>query len=126
VAAFLLQRARRSGRFCNSVDRAESVGNQAEVLIATHDELESTTKTGLAHATAKASEPAAKLPGESLSGGEVALLAVELVVLKGEKCEFRTVFVAIGRLFEDQHVLCLDSGGRTHDPASSSCHLTTF
>jgi hypothetical protein len=69
------------------------------VLIATHNELESRTKTGLAHATAKASEHAAKLPGESLSGGEVALFAVELVVLKGEKCEFRTVFVAIGRFF---------------------------
>ena len=86
------------------------------MLIATNNELESRTKTGLAHATAKASEHAAKLPGESLSGGEVALFAVELVVLKGEKCEFGTVFVATGRFFEDQHILCLDSGGRAHDP----------
>ena len=54
--------------------------------------------------------------GQALLGGEVALFAVELVVLKGEKCEFGTVFVAIGRFFEDQHILCLDSGGRAHDP----------
>ena len=34
-----------------------------DVLIATHEELEGRTKTGLAQATAKASEHAAKLPG---------------------------------------------------------------
>ena len=64
------------------------------------NELESKTKTGLAHATAKASEHAAKLPGESLSSGEVAFFAVDLVVLKGEKCEFRTAFVAIDRFLK--------------------------
>ena len=53
--------------------------------------------------------------GQALLGGEVAIFAVELVVLKSEKCEFGAVFVTIGRFFEDQHILGLDSRRRTHD-----------
>ena len=53
--------------------------------------------------------------GQALPGGEVALFALELVVLKSEKCEFGAVFVTIGRFFEDQHILGLDSRRRTHD-----------
>ena len=49
-------------------------------------------------------------------GGEIALFAVELVVLKGEKCELGAVFVSIGRFFEDQHILVLDGGRWSHDP----------
>jgi hypothetical protein len=51
-----------------------------------------------------------------LRRSEIALFAVELVVLKGKKCEFGAVFVPIGRFFEDQHVLGLDSRRRAHDP----------
>ena len=53
--------------------------------------------------------------GQALPGGEVALFALELVVLKSEKCEFGAVFVPIGRFFEDQHILGLDSRRRAHD-----------
>jgi hypothetical protein len=52
----------------------------------------------------------------NLSGGKIALLAVKFVVLKGEKSEFGAFFVPIGRFFEDQHILGLDSRRRAHDP----------
>jgi hypothetical protein len=48
--------------------------------------------------------------------GEIAFFAVKLVVFKGEKSEFRSIFIAIGRFFEDYHVLSLDAGRRTHNP----------
>ena len=38
--------------------------------------------------------------GQALLGGEVAIFALELVVLKSEKCEFGAVFVTIGRFLK--------------------------
>ena len=37
-------------------------------------------------------------------------------VLKAEQREFGSLFVPIGRFFEDKHILGLDRGRRTHDP----------
>src|SRR2546423_14795319 len=45
---------------------ASSLHPVAEALVETHKELEDRTKTGLAKATAKASEHAAKLPGDAI------------------------------------------------------------
>ena len=56
---------------------------------------------------------------QTLLPGEIAVFAVEFVILKGEKRKLWTIFVAIGRFFENQHVLSLGGGGRTHD----SLHL---
>lgn len=52
---------------------------------------------------------------QTLLGGKIAVFTVELVVFKSEECEFGALFVAIGRFFEDQHVLSLGCSGRTHD-----------
>jgi hypothetical protein len=48
--------------------------------------------------------------------GEIAFFAVELVVLKSEESELRSLFIAISRSFEDNHVLGLGAGRRAHDP----------
>ena len=48
--------------------------------------------------------------------GEIAFFAVELVVLEGEESELRSLFIAISRSFEDNHVLGLGAGRRAHDP----------
>jgi hypothetical protein len=50
---------------------------------------------------------------------EIAVFAVEFVILKREEREFGALFIAIRRFFENQHVLSLGGGGRTHD----SLHL---
>jgi hypothetical protein len=51
----------------NVKDAARDLHTQpGDVLIATHKELEGRTKTGLAQATAEASEHAAKLPGDAI------------------------------------------------------------
>ena len=48
--------------------------------------------------------------------GEIAFFAVELVVLEGDESELSSLFIAISRSFEDNHVLGLGAGGRAHDP----------
>jgi hypothetical protein len=47
---------------------------------------------------------------------EIPLFAVKLVVFKGEQREFGSLFIAIGRFFEDQHILGICRSRRTHDP----------
>ena len=45
---------------------------------------------------------------------EISLFGVEFVILKSEKRKLGTFFVAIGRLFENQHILSLAGSGRAH------------
>lgn len=53
---------------------------------------------------------------KGLWGSEIPLFAVELVVLKGEQGEFGSLFITIGRFFENEHILGLGRCRRTHDP----------
>lgn len=53
---------------------------------------------------------------KSLWRGEIALFVVKLVILEGKRGKLRTIFVAIGRFFENQHILNLAGSWRTHDP----------
>ncbi len=57
--------------------------------------------------------------------GEIAFFAVELVVFEGEESELRSLFIAISRSFEDNHVLGLGAGRRApwSFPAPWSCCL---
>jgi hypothetical protein len=52
----------------------------------------------------------------SALSGEIALFALELVVFEGEESELRSLFIAISRPFEDNHVLGINPGRRPHDP----------
>ena len=56
-----------------------------------------------------------KLLTKGLWRSEIPLFGVEFVILKGEKRKLRAIFVAIGRFFENQHILSLAGSGRAHD-----------
>jgi len=47
--------------------------------------------------------------------GEIPLFGIKLVIPKSEKRKLGTIFVAIGRFFENQHILNLAGSRRTHD-----------
>ena len=56
-----------------------------------------------------------KAAEKGLWRSEIPFFGVELVILKSEKRKLGTIFVAIGRFFENQHILNLAGSRRTHD-----------
>jgi len=55
-----------------------------------------------------------KAASKSLWGSQIPFFGVEFVILKSEKRKFETFFVAITRLFENQHILSLAGSGQAH------------
>ena len=55
-----------------------------------------------------------KAAEKGLWRSEIPFFGIEFVILKSEKRKLGTFFVAIGRFFENQHILSLAASGRAH------------